>query len=302
MNRKTAYQILELDEDIDYTDADIKKQYRSKILQYHPDKNTSANAAEKFIEVQDAYKFLHSNASDEYKDASYKDVFHSFLSSILREETNVPLLRSIIEMICKKICLIIDNNVEAIIDYLQNINKDTLKIVYAILSKYRHILHFSEELVNKIEELLDMNECIVLNPTLNDLMSEENIYILKNEGKSYLVPLWHHEIVFDCSSVNLAERKKMVVRVFPLLPDNISLDDYNKLTVHLQYRINDVWDRDVFVDIGGIPFVINGKHLRLTNSPQIIEYYECGVPYNNIEDIFDNSVRQSVVFIIRILI
>ena len=298
MNRKTAYKILELDEDIEYTDAEVKKQYRSKILQYHPDKNTSTNASEKFIEIQEAYNYLHSNVNDEYKNASYKDVFHSFLSSILREETNIPLLRSIIEMICKKICLIIDHNVDAIIDYLRNINKDTLNIVYAILSKYRHILHFSDDLMDRIEDLLETNECIVLNPTLDDLMSEENIYILKHDGTSYLVPLWHHEIIFDRPSDN----KKMVVKVFPLLPEKMESDDTNNLIVHLHYCIDEIWDRDVMVNIGGISFVIHGKQLRLTSNPQIVEYDDCGVPYNNEENIFDNSVRQSVVFIINVLL
>lgn len=304
MNRKTAYKILELDECRDYTEAEIKKQYRSKILQYHPDKNSSANAAEKFIEIQDAYKFLHSNANDEDKNASYKDVLHSFLYSILREETNGPLLCKLMEMICKKICCIIDHNVDAILDYLRNINKDTLKIVYSILSKYRQIFHFSEELISSIEELLAINEYIVLNPTLDDLMSEENVYILKNEGKSYLVPLWHHEIIFDCSfskTTHPVDSKRLVVKVFPLLPENMELDDCNVLTVRLRYRLDEVWDRDVIVDVGGVPFVIHGKDFRLTSSPQIVEYEECGVPYNNIDDVFDSSIRQPVVFIIRVL-
>jgi hypothetical protein len=295
-----------LNDEKEYSETEIKKQYRSKILQYHPDKNSSADAAEKFIEVQDAYKFLHSNANDEDKNASYKDVLHSFLYSILREEeTNGPLLCKLMEMICKKICFIIDHNVDAILDYLRNINNDTLKIVYSILSKYRQIFHFSEDLISSIEELLAVNECVVLNPTLDDLMSEDNVYILKNEGKSYLVPLWHHEIIFDCSfskttQQQQVESKRLVVKIFPLLPENMELDDCNVLTVRLRYRLDEVWDRDVIVDVGGVPFVIHGKELRLTSSPQIVKYEECGVPYNNIDDVFDSAIRQSVVFIIRV--
>ena len=311
MNRKTAYRILELDEDGEYTDAEIKKQYRSKILQHHPDKNHSEDASGKFIEIQDAYKFLHANENDECKNTSYKDVLHSFLSSILREETDAPLLRKIMEMICKKICMVIDHNADAILDYLRNINRDTLKVVYSVLSKYRQIFHFSEDLINHIEELLELNECVVLNPTLDDLMSEENVYILKNDGKSYLVPLWHHEIIFEKNAKAFvpssktdtppAESKNLIVKVFPLLPENMELDDCNVLKVRLRCNINEIWDRDVIVDVGGIPFVINGRELRLTSNPQTIEYEECGVPYNNVDDIFDSSIRQTVVFIIRVI-
>ena len=40
------------------SEADIKKAYRKKALMYHPDKNKSANAANKFLQVSEAYSFL----------------------------------------------------------------------------------------------------------------------------------------------------------------------------------------------------------------------------------------------------
>ena len=302
MNRKKAYQILGLNDEKEYSETEIKKQYRSKILQYHPDKNNSADAAEKFIEVQDAYNVLQSSGG--YQNEPYHDIFKSFLSSVLREETDVPLIQKVSEIICKKICLIIDHNTDAIIDYLCNINHDTLQIVYSILSKYRNILHFSEELIRRVEELLEVNEYIVLNPTLEDLMSEENVYILKNDGKSYLVPLWHHETIFDCSDSGSGstDNRKLIVKTFPLLPDNMELDDCNILTIRLRYKLHEIWNREVVVDVGGVPFIIRGKELKMTNLHQTIKYEHCGVPYNNTDDIFDCSRRQPVIFVVRVLL
>jgi hypothetical protein len=299
MNRKKAYQILGLNDEKEYSETEIKKQYRSKILQYHPDKNSSADAAEKFIEVQDAYNVLQSSGG--YENESYREILKSFLSSVLREETDVPLIHKLSEIICKKICLIIDHNADAIIEYLCNINRDTLQIVYSILSKYRHILHFSEELIRRVEELLEVNECIVLNPTLEDLMSNENVYILKNNGKSYLVPLWHHETIFDCSESGSTDNRKLIVKTFPLLPDNMELDDCNILTISLRYHLHEIWNREVVVDVGGVPFIIRGKELKMTDLHQTIKYENCGVPYNNTDDIFDCSRRQPVIFFIRVL-
>ena len=191
MNLKHALNILGLREDA--SEDDIKKAYRSKILQFHPDKNKSPDAAEKFLEIQEAYNYLKLTDSvsedGEVNYESYTDILKTFLSTVFREETT-PLIAKIIELICKKICLIVEHNVDHIVDYLRTINRDTLKIVYGVLVKYRTTLHLSSELIERINELIrEDKECIVLNPELEDLLSDENVYILKREDRSYLVPL-----------------------------------------------------------------------------------------------------------------
>jgi hypothetical protein len=55
------------------------------------------------------------------------------------------------------------------------------------------------------------------------------------------------------------------------------------------------------VDVGGVPFIIRGKELKMTDLHQTIKYENCGVPYNNTDDIFDCSRRQPVIFFIRVL-
>lgn len=293
MNLKQALNILGIREDAD--EDEVKKAYRSKILQFHPDKNKSPDAAEKFLEIQEAYRYLQFSSEDgEVKDESYIDILKTFLSTVFREETT-PLIAKIIDIIGKKICLIVEHNVDHIVDYLRTINHDTLRIVYGILLKYRTVLHLSSELIERINELLRTEEeCIMLNPGLEDLMSDENVYILKRDDRAYLVPLWHHEMTFDHSG-NLFN-----VRCFPILPDNMELDECNNLTVTLQYHYSELWDREVVVEIGGIPFTIYGNTLRLTGEPQRVEYFDCGVPYNNSDDILDVSKKQSVIFIITI--
>jgi len=285
MNRKRAIEILGLQDD-DFSEEDLKREYRKKILQFHPDKNKSPDASSKFLEIQESYTFLQQGSDKSCTEETYDDILNSFLSSVFKEE----IVAKIIELICKKICLIIEHNIEHIIEYLQTINRDTLRI----LLKYRNALHLPSELFEKIDEILLNDECIMLNPLLEDLFSDENVYILKRDDRSYLVPLWHHEMTFDHSG------NGFTVRCFPILPDNMELDEWNVLTVRLQYHLSELWDKEVVVVIGGKPFVISGCDLKLTGEPQRIEYLDCGLPYNNTENVLDVSKKQSVIFMVTV--
>ena len=50
------YQILNIDKDANQ--EDIKKSYRQLALLYHPDKNPSPDAEEKFKQISEAYQIL----------------------------------------------------------------------------------------------------------------------------------------------------------------------------------------------------------------------------------------------------
>jgi hypothetical protein len=289
MNRKKALDILEVREDV--SEKDLKREYRKKLLLYHPDKNNSPDASAKFIAVQEAYAYLN---RDNGQDCSYVGILKSFLLSILREEST-PIEELIIAKISELFCVIIENNTDSIIEYLRTINRETLAKVYDVICNYRNLMPFDSALFERIGELLREDETVILNPRLEDLLSDENVYILKRGDRAYLVPLWHHEVVFDDASGN-----NLVVRNYPLLPDYMELDECNVLTVNLQYHLSALWDQVVEVKIGSKIFSIDGNMLRLTGDKQRIEFLDAGVPYNNMDNMLDVSNRQSVVFMVTV--
>jgi hypothetical protein len=302
MNRETALHILGLtDSDADDEET-LKKVYRTLILKYHPDKNKSEYSAAKFQEVREAYAFLQTADSimeeDDPANESYNDILRIFLSRILEKEyaeLAAPFITKMFELLFTRIAFYTDFKSAPFFDLLRRINRPALEAIYSLLSKYREAFHLPEGLFEKMDEVLRLDEYIVLNPTLDDMFSEENIYKLKYEDRTYLVPLWHHDMTFD------HEGRDLVVKCFPSLPDHIEVDEWNNLTVYLRYEVSNVWNREVEVEICNNKSVkFDGQLLRLTEEPQTILLDDCGLICNNVNDIFDSSTLQNIVLIIQL--
>ena len=78
------YKILEVPKSADY--IEIKKAYRRLALIYHPDKNKSSNAHEKFIEITQAYEILINSETRKQYD-SYYEVFYNKSESTIDNQT-----------------------------------------------------------------------------------------------------------------------------------------------------------------------------------------------------------------------
>lgn len=62
MSKALAYQVLGLTHEV--SKEEIKRAYRKLALQYHPDRNTSKEAAATFIEINQAYDMLMQDHTD----------------------------------------------------------------------------------------------------------------------------------------------------------------------------------------------------------------------------------------------
>lgn len=70
-NKRDFYEVLGVSKTA--TAADIKRAYRKLALEWHPDRNKSPDAHEKFKEINEAYEVL----SDDKKKATYDQFGHS---------------------------------------------------------------------------------------------------------------------------------------------------------------------------------------------------------------------------------
>ena len=305
MNKTQAYKYLDLDiNNTDITLDDIKRQYRLKALTYHPDKNSSPDSTTRFQEISEAYEYVlkhegHIDYTDDdifgdelypSRNGSYKSIFMLFMKKILENESNQTAFYSIINRITN-LC---ENKA---IELLKQLDKTVLIKTHVLLEKYKTAFHITESLIDKISLLIknknENDECILLNPTLGDLY-ENNLYKLNINSETYIIPLWHHELVYECGE------KDLYVNCIPDLPSNIDVDENNNIHIYIDYNIHDIWNLPlVNVNCHTECLPIQVSSLKLVEN-QTIMFAKKGITKINTKDIYDITKKGDVYIHIKL--
>lgn len=301
MNYKTAFEILEIDmSDKKYSDINLeylKKQYHKLALQNHPDKNSnSKDSKEKFQAINEAYEYLKREINFNEKENKttstvYVDILQSFLSEIFAGKYNDTFYEIVKKIIVKKI----PNKL------FKDLNKEMAFDIYNFLSKYKNILHISQELLDNLIEIVqkkyeDVMEYYKLNPSIDDLL-ENNVYKLYVNDQLFLVPLWHNELYFESSELN--NFKEIIVSCEPELSKNIKIDENNNLVVKIEFNLNDLPnlimnEGNIFFNIGKKEFYVPVNKLYMTKN----QYYKIkneGLSKINENDIYDVTNKSDII-------
>jgi curved DNA-binding protein CbpA len=267
MNYKDAFDILEIDFiDIEYEKISlelVKKQYHKLSLKYHPDKNgNTIESNDKFKKINEAYTYLRTelkylkkedfdldNNETNNEQFIYLNVLKNFIKCVV-ESKYTDVIFSIINKI-----LVHGKHIS--IKFFENIDKETILEIYNFLSKNRSVIHFSNEMIEQIRDILiskyDNFQIYKLNPSINDLL-DNNFYKLYVDNQLYLVPLWHSEIYFDGSGCEI------MVICEPELPPGMKIDDDNNL--HIETNISAYYDLPkMIINNDNILLNIGQKHL-----------------------------------------
>lgn len=264
----------------------IKKKYRILALKYHPDKNKSEDASNKFIEIQESYEYLlrHYNYTDNEKNQNYYNILQTFLNNMFPEQQHSSLIFYIFEKI-------FSNYEKHAVNTLNNLDINILNQLYNIIILYKDSLHINDDIINQIASIIKNKhinkETIILNPTINDLF-ENNLYKLQYENKTYIIPLWHHELIYDTGEHDFT------VKCLPILPSNISIDNNNNLIISLVYNIYDIWNKEEIVFfIDNFKFSFDKNQLKLQEN-QTIKLYKHGISKINTNDVFNVNNKSNI--------
>ena len=310
MDYKKAFEILEIDTiNTNYNDITIeliKKKYHKLALQNHPDKNgNTPESNEKFKEINEAYNYLKREIknidpnnddlkNEDQSSSVYFDILKLFIKGLLDGKYNDIFINIVQDIVSgyKKISL----------KLFDDLDRENAINVYLFLSKYKSILHLSDDSLDEIKSIViqkyDNVEIYKLNPNINDLLNN-NFYKLYVNDKLYLVPLWYNEVYFDNENENDNLNNEIIVLCEPELPEGVKIDDDNNIyiekTINMQTELPNLVANDgsLTIEIGDHTFYILVSELTMKRE----QYYKIknrGFTKPN-DDIYNVSQKADII-------
>ena len=307
MNYNEACAILELSTNFNY--QELKHNYYSLALKFHPDKNFENDATSKFQEIQCAYNYLNNlyhetqnqthtqnqNIPEEnpLNYTEYNDFVKIILDNIINTKIYNEKIISLLTLKCGELTF----------TFLNSLPKHSIVELHSIVAKYSKILNINPDIldkINKIKETFDLNNnernqntnediTVVLKPSLNNLLNAD-LYRYTNGGNELYIPYWHHELVYDLSQCTI------IFKCEPDLPDFITIDVFNNLYITMTINIYDIIGfKNIDISIGEITYVIPVKELKIIKEQTYIIKKQ-GVPLINMKKIYNITLRGDIHF------
>lgn len=291
MNFQKACKVLDLDDNKVINLNEIKQKYKIYALKFHPDKNNSTNATERFQEINSAYEYLSNHYQENTEsnnlfeaNMTYSNILFTFLKTIVPVDKDTDIINIIIQKI-SKVCE------SKSVDFLERLDKGVLIKIFKVVKKNREIFNISDDYIQLIENIINAktknDEIIIMNPTLDDLFNN-NLYRLTLGNETYIIPLWHHELTYDNNG------RDVYVKCNPILPDDIELDDSNNIHIYRTFHISDLWGKDIIeIDVYNRTYKIETKKITLQPNQEIY-ILNAGISRVNTKNMLDISTLSTV--------
>ena len=278
----------ELNLEYKHTERMLKVAYYKQALNHHPDKNKAMDAGEKFKKINTAYLFLHKSQEEEespHIETTYRDIIKQcikyFTPDIKWDDIFLDTTLENIINNCGKISL----------QLFKDLQKDKSIEIFEFLSNHRDIFGISDEMIDEMKQVLKEkmrdDNIVILNPTLTDILND-NVYKLELLGKTFYVPLWHHEVIFDHSG------NDVIVKCIPDLEEHITIDNNNNIHCYFKGSINEVLQKEkIDLKLGNEIFSIKGSNLSIKKH-QTFAFRNKGILLINAEHLFATEERGNI--------
>ena len=261
---------------------ELNKRFHILALKHHPDKigNNGNCDDELFKQINQAHKLVKEYTFADAADAAdagfkenidYNSIFGMFVKSLLFKFAKKPMHPEQNELNINAIIqTIISKGVQSAVILFRSMDKHSCVAIYEILSENQELFSISREILDELNAIVESkmkNDTIInLNPTILDMLLDK-VYILRENGRSYYIPLWHSQLHFklkntagvggaDAAGADAAgaagaadtadadadaaadaaaaatDEAEMIVLCNPELPPHITIDEHNNIFIN----------------------------------------------------------------------
>ena len=269
----------------------IRKAYLKASLKYHPDKY--GDNGEKFKEINKAYIYLCENNKFHHNDTenNFDHILEEFIQKFSQKTNwNSVFIKTTIKGI-------FTNRDDYIIQIFNNLEKNIAIEIFDFLIQLQFFTNWDEEYIKKIKNIIHKkmkhDNIILLNPTIDDLMSDQ-IYKLNVGNNEFYIPLWHNELYFDLIDFS-GNKIDLIVKIIPDISDNMFIDHNNNLIISVKEDLQKVFnDGYLKINIGNKSIKIKSDDLKCTRNIQIFYYKKKGILKMDAKNIFNSSIRSDI--------
>jgi len=245
---------------------ELNKRVHILALKHHPDKIGHTGEDELFKQINQAHKLVKEYVfADADADAAesgckesidYNSIFGIFVKSLLFKFAKKPMHPEQNEMNINAIIqTIISKGIQSAVILFRSMDKHSCVAIYEILSENQELFSISREIMDELNSIVESkmkNDTIInLNPTILDMLLDK-VYILRENGHSYYIPLWHSQLHFkrkntvgdagdaaaaaadatDATATAAVEEAEIIVLCNPELPSHITIDEHNNIFIN----------------------------------------------------------------------
>ena len=248
---------------------ELNKRYHMLALKHHPEKNI--NDDETFKNINSAHKMVkeyffdaynNNDETDEVKGgeyssgSTYNSIFGVFVKSLLFKLTKTNTNTNVSSRSCNEaninsiIQTILNKGIQSAVLLFGNMDKQSCLSIYDILSANQELFSISREILKELHDIVESkmkNDTIInLNPSITDMLLDK-VYILRENGRSFYIPLWHSQLHFknkpliseenDDDNIETDEQtsgqeSELIVLCNPELPENVTIDENNNIYIN----------------------------------------------------------------------